>query len=114
MNHAGYRKLSAKELTEKADDAIINFKGHAGELEKAIGMMFLGRYIGWKPILLIHDKKTIRKYEKILGIDVREVMPDIGPKAEKSGAWRVTKGLSNFWQAVKGEKPGYRSPELKA
>lgn len=107
------RKLTARQKEELIDRAIESFKGHSGELEKAIGMLFVGKHVGWKPLLLIHDKKTIRKYEEILDIDIREVMDEVGPRADKSAAWRVAKGLGNFWKAVKGGTKGVRSPLLE-
>lgn len=108
------RHLSAKQKEQLTDRAIERFRGNSGELEKAIGMLFVGEHIGWKPLLLIHDKKTIRKYEKILDINIREVLDEVGPRAHKSIAWRVAQGLDNFWKAVKGEEKGVRSPELSA
>ena len=107
------RYVSAKQKEHLIDRAIENFRGNSLELETAIGMLFVGEFIGWKPLMLIHDKKTIQKYEKILGISIREVMDDVGERADKSIAWRVARDLSNFWKAVKGEKKGVRSPELR-
>ena len=54
------------------ESKIREFSGNINRLEKAIGMYFAGHQFGWKVILLIHDKKTIREYEKILDIDIRK------------------------------------------
>ena len=61
---------------------------------------------------LYHDKKTIKKHEEILGIIFRERMPEIGPRAEHSSAFRALKTVTNFWKAVKGEVPGIRTPKV--
>lgn len=102
--------LSNKKLVEIIDSSIENFKGDLTELAKAIGMLAIGRKFGWKVVYLIHSKKTIKKYEKILGIDLRETIVDVGPRAEKSYAWKAMQKVTNFWKAVSGEIPGIRSP----
>jgi hypothetical protein len=61
--------------------------------------------MGWKPLLVIHNKRTIKKYEEILGINAREEFPEVGPYADRSMAWGIVEGLSNFWKAVNGDTP---------
>ncbi len=105
--------MNQREIHSTVNKAIKRYKGNAKKLETAIGMLHLGQHVGWKVLLLIHDKKSIREYEKILGIDIRKDMPDKGELADKSVAWDLVKKVSNYWKAVKGEIPGKRSPELK-
>lgn len=93
--------------------AIKEFSGDLTTLEGAIGAYFTGKELGWKPMLLVHEKRTIKKYEGILRVSFREVHPEEGPLAKKSLAWRASQKISNFWKAVKGEIPGIRSPELQ-
>lgn len=87
------------------DEAIVRFGGTLDELEGALGMYMLGRHVGWKVLYLIHSKRTIRKYEEILGISVREEFDAEGPDADKSLAFRAAQSVSNFWKAVSGEIP---------
>jgi hypothetical protein len=94
------------------DLAIKDFSGQLPTLEAAIGAYIVGQQLGWKPLLLVHDKKTIAKYEKILGLDFRENLPEIGELANKSKAWKATQKISNYWKAVKGEIPGIRTPDM--
>lgn len=93
----------AQALLRKLDESIVNFEGPFEELESAMGMLILGRLVGWKVLVLIHNKRTIRKYEDILGINIREVFPEEGPFAAKSVALETVKKLGNFWKAVNGE-----------
>lgn len=103
--------LSNNELVKILDSSIENFRGDLTLISKAIGALVLGRKYGWKVMYLIHSKRTIRKYEKILGVCLRDVLPDVGIRADKSLAWSVAKKVSNFWKAVSGEIPGMRSPD---
>jgi hypothetical protein len=115
MANLPFKEASPQEATELvkiADLAIKEFEGPFDELEKAIGMLLCGRKVGWKVLLLIHDKKTIRKYEEILGINIREFFPEVGPWAHKSVAWKLVQKVTNFWKAVSGDIPGVRTPEI--
>lgn len=87
------------------DEAIVRFEGNLDELESAIGMFMIGRHLGWKVLYVLHSKRTIRKYEEILGITIRDVFEAEGPDAERSNGFRALKSVTNFWKAVSGETP---------
>ena len=92
-------------------DAFARFTGQIDEYESAVGMLHLGHHVGWKPLVLIHNKRTIKKYEEILGINIREYFPEEGPSAERSLGYKVAKKIGNFWKAVSGE---VKDDELKS
>lgn len=91
--------------------AIANFSGALDELEAAIGLLHMGDHFGWKPLVLIHNKRTLRKYEGILDINLREFFPEEGPSAERLLGYVIAKKLGNFWKAVNGE---VKDEELKS
>lgn len=91
-------------MSDVVDNAVRNFRGIADELEGAIGMYMLGRHFGWRVLVLVHSKRTIAKYEQILGIKVREEFPEEGPDVDRSIGYSIAKKLSNFWKAVSGEE----------
>jgi hypothetical protein len=95
----------AKALLDHLDKRIVDFEGNVDDLEAALGAYLCARHVGWKPMALVHNKRTIRKFEQILGIEFRTAFEDEGPDAERSLAYRVAKSLSNFWKAVSGEVP---------
>lgn len=97
-------------LVMRLDEITARFAGDLSELEAAIGMYMVGRLVGWKVLVLIHNKRTIRKYEEILGINVREEFQEEGPFADKSFALNIVKNLGSFWKAVSGE---LKNDELK-
>ena len=101
-------------LLSQIDKAIKRFAGNAGELESAIGMLLVARRFGWRVVYLWHSPATIRKYEKILGLSLKDVVEAEGPLARKSIAWAAVQKLGGFWKAVKGEKAGIRSTEISA
>lgn len=93
----------ASELASIVNDALNRFSGTADELEKAIGLLMLGDYLGWKVLVIVHNKRTIRKYEEILGISVREFFPEEGPIALRSLGYSIAKEVGNFWKVVSGD-----------
>jgi len=91
------------------DKAINDYHGDITQLSRALGMLATGRRLGWKVTYLVYNRSTIKNYEKILGVNIREVLPEVGDLAHKSIAWNAMKKVTNFWKAVKGEIPGIRS-----
>jgi hypothetical protein len=115
------KTLPSSESTSMTDDdytkivknAIENFRGDLYQLETAIGMLAVGRRFGWRVMYLVHTRKTIGKLEKILDIKIRDVLEETSDRTERSLAWSLLKGVTNYWKAVKGEIPGIRSSETK-
>jgi hypothetical protein len=100
---AGRSVDRAAELERVERDAIANFGGPWEELAAALGMLRLGDHVGWRVLVLLHNKRTIRKYEEILDINVRDFFPDEGPSADRSAGYVLAKKLGNFWKAVSGD-----------
>jgi len=105
--------MKDKDYLRIIDEVSVKFKGQLNDLEGAIGALLVGRHLGWRPLYLMHDRKKIKKYEDILGVDFREVLPEIGEKATKSIAWGAFQKFNNFWKAVNGNIPNVRSNEVK-
>ncbi len=93
----------AADLERIERQAITNFRGQLDELETALGMLRIGHHLGWRVLILIHNKRTLRKYEDILGISVREFFPEEGPSASRSIGYQTVKKIGNFWKAVSGD-----------
>ncbi len=115
--------MARKELTDEqflaiSHKALKEFKGDIREIERAIGVLFVGRATGWKPLYLMHDRKSMKKYEDHLGIKFQEVLEDEGPSARRSIAYhlllKAKEHLTNFWAVVRGEtEEDIRSPQFR-
>ena len=88
---------------DKVGTVVAGFAGSLEDLEKAVGMLMMGYHFGWKVLLLVHSKRTIKKYEKILNIDIKEFFPAEGPSAKRSMGLDLAKQIGNFWQVVSGD-----------
>ena len=84
------------------------------EMESALGMFMIGHHFGWKVLYLIHSKKTIRKYEDILGVKITEIFDEVGPDADRTYAHKIITAASNFWKAVSGEEKPLEGVDKRA
>ena len=91
------------ELISKEREAFASFNGQFDDLELALGILRTGDYLGWRPLVLIHNKRTIRKIEEILDINIREFFEPEGLCAERSLGYKFAKKIGNFWKAVSGD-----------
>lgn len=91
------------QLQSIEENAITHFHGNIDELESALGMLRVGHHLGWKVLYIVHSKRTIRKYEDILGIKIRELFDESGPSAKRSIGLGLAEKFSNFWRVVSGD-----------
>lgn len=99
-----FTSTELKRLDEISQQAIARYIGDLSELESALGMLPIGHQYGWRVLYLMHSKSTIRKYEEILGITVREEFPEAGPSAERNNGFRLVQKIGKFWKVVSGEE----------
>lgn len=98
----------------RVHDVMHPYKGDLRELENALGFMFIGYYYGWKVLHILHGKKTVRKYEAMLGISIKEEFEQTGPYANKSIGWQFIQKVSNFWKVINGEIDSPVDPDKRS
>jgi hypothetical protein len=108
-----FSREQAARLARIVNQASTNFKGQIDELEGAIGVLFVGHLFGRRVVTLIHNKRTLRKYEEILAISFKDEFEDVGPLASKSLGYVAVEKLQAFWKAVSGEVPVERRREIE-
>lgn len=91
------------ELNNIEREAIAKFEGSISVLTSALGYLRIGHQVGWRVLVLTHNKRTIRNYEEILGIKTKEFFPENAPGAERSIGLKMADTLGNFWKAVSGD-----------
>jgi hypothetical protein len=112
------KPMTDEEFLAICHRAYKGYKGDIRDLERAIGTLFVGRFTGWKPIYLMQDRKSLKKYESFLGIRFQDVLVDEGRDANRSMAWslleRAKEKLTSFWAVVRGEMGrDIRTPEFR-
>lgn len=90
------------ELVERA--AV--FKGNGHHLEAALGAYVLGQLYGWRVLNMLHGVQIMRRHEKVLGLDLRQALPDRTSLSDRVLGIRVADTLSSYWRVAKGELAG--------
>jgi hypothetical protein len=97
-------RKQAQERYAFLDGVARRYRGPLEVLEAALGMYVIGHHFGWKVLHMVHSRRTVARYEAILGIKVRDVFAPIGPDAERANAYAAIQGVANFWKAVSGDE----------
>lgn len=102
--------MTDAELLAVVDKALDGYKGQVGVIEQAVGALVLGRRFGWRVLYLVHEGRTIRNFQAVLGVKFRDALPEVGDLAQKSVAWTIVQAAGRFWDVVKRR---VSLPELK-
>ena len=91
------------ELFQIAQNAILNYSGDIDILNSALGMLFTGYHFGWRFLYIVHSKRTVRKYEKVLNIKVAKCFEPVGSLSHRSAGLVEANKHSNYWKCVSGD-----------
>jgi hypothetical protein len=86
-------------------DSLRDYSGDISIFESAVGALFLGICVGWRPLFIIHNQKTIKRYESILNVKFRDYMEPTTDLSDKSQGYNVVETLGDFWAGVRGSVP---------
>jgi hypothetical protein len=92
--------MTAEELTNHVDEVMKNFKGDIVELSNAIGALNVGRFYGWRVLRIIISNASYRKYQRILGLEFKTVLPETTDYSKKSAGYMLVMKAERFWDAV--------------
>lgn len=81
------------------------YRGYAPTASDAVGALVLGQVYGWRGIMMLHSRSTVRKFEQVLGLSLRDCMPDRTQFSERILGVRIADEMGKFWAVVKGEVP---------
>lgn len=93
--------LSDRELLDKVEDVVKNFKGQADHLSEAIGLIVLGHFMGWRVVRLISSRRCWETTTRIFG-DPKEFLPERGRYAYKSIGLSIVDRIGGYWDFIKG------------
>jgi hypothetical protein len=78
------------------------FSGPTGEFESAVGAFVVGRLVGLDGLKVLHNWRTLRKYEDLLGISFKEVLPARTKDTRRINGIRYAERFDQFWKAIAG------------
>lgn len=86
------------------------FHGQLDDLYKAVGMMVVGQFYGWRVMRLITSRSVWGKAVKLFG-DPKTLMPERGYLWKKSLGLRAVDKLDDYWKVIQGHATV--DPEIK-
>lgn len=82
-------QMTSQQLTAHVDSIMKNFKGDMVELSNAIGALNVGRFYGWRVLRIIISNASYRKYQRVLGLEFKEVLPRETVYSTKSAGYNL-------------------------
>jgi len=96
------QQMTSEELVAHIDLMIREFEGDAPELIAAIGTLMVGRVYGWKVLRIITSSKSYTKYQRVLGLEFKNYLPETTDFSSRSLGFKIVSRLNNFWSVVNG------------
>lgn len=95
-------QMTSEQFVALIDSVIENYHGDSDVLFSSIGALMVGRKYGWRVLMIVSSSASYAKYQKILGVQFKQILPEATPLSERSLGYRIVKKLNNFWDVVRG------------
>jgi hypothetical protein len=76
-----------------------DYEGDVTVFESAVGVLLVGRLLGYDALRVLHSWRTLRKYEGILGISFKDFPGRTAESQRLNGIRRADK-FAQFWKAL--------------
>jgi hypothetical protein len=93
--------ITDEELMQLIERVTEEFEGDLDEFNKAVGMLVVGRLLGWRVQRLVSPRSTWTLASKWFG-DPKKLMPDRGPFSRKSVGLAIVDRLGDYWGIIRG------------
>jgi hypothetical protein len=90
-------------LLKRIDEVTDNFTGRLDDFYTVVGMVVVGRLIGWRAIRLVSSRRVWAMACKLFGdLKTGEIIPERGVYARKSVGLAIVDKVGGYWDIVKG------------
>jgi len=96
------KTLTDEKLCDLISKAWEEYEGDCAVFMSAIGALALGQKVGWQGIRVCMSASTFRKYERILMIRFRDVLPERTRDSRRIKGIQLSDSIGKFWQALSG------------
>lgn len=95
--------ITDEELLKKIEDVTKNYSGRIDYLQDAIGLIFVGRIMGWEVVRLTSPRRSWSLATKLFG-DPKTLMPRRTEFSSKSIGLKIADKLDAYWDLIKGKQ----------
>lgn len=96
--------MTDEELMIKIDEVTKDFRGQIDDLYAVVGMIVVGRLLGWRVMRLVSPRRTWSNATKLFG-DPKTLMLERGKYAHKSVGLAIADKLGDYWAVIRGHTP---------
>jgi hypothetical protein len=95
--------INDEELMKKIEQVTGDFTGHLDDLYAVVGMVVVGRLMGWRVIRLVSSRRLWMLGCKLFGdLKSPDIMPERGVYARKSVGLAIVDKIGGYWDFVRG------------
>jgi hypothetical protein len=91
------------EAAAQVKHACATYRGDADHVAYALGALLFGQLYGFKGLAMAYTRPAMRRSEALLGIKLREHMPDRTDLSRRLLGVRVADEVGKFWAVVRGD-----------
>jgi hypothetical protein len=96
--------MNDSELTAKIEQVTKDFDGQLDNLYETVGMIMLGRLMGWRVMRLVSSRRCWKMASDLFG-DPKLIMPERGKYYKKSIGLQIIDSTGHYWDYIKKIKP---------
>lgn len=96
--------ISDDELMVKIEEVTKDFHGQLDYLYETVGMIMLGRLMGWRVMRLVSSRRCWKMAGDYFG-DPKKLMPERGKYYKKSIGLAIIDKTGDYWDYIKKIKP---------
>jgi hypothetical protein len=95
--------MTPEEIDKHIYNLMATYKGDVTLLADAVGALKLGQNFGYSVLMIVYSPPTYRKYQKALGLEFKDVLPETAEFTERSAGYKLFNNIKDFWKIVKRE-----------
>lgn len=95
--------MTDEELNDYVENLIKTYKGDIVDLTHAIGALKVGKIYGWRVLRITISSPSYTKYQRILGLEFKKVLPEKTEFSTKSAGYNLVMKVGKFWETVRGQ-----------
>jgi hypothetical protein len=104
--------MTNEQLMQKIDDVTNGYKGQIDHLYEAVGMIVIGRLVGWRVMRLVSSRRCWALANDLFG-DPKKLMDEKGKYYKKSVALRIIDRVGGYWDHIKKPKDAMPAHERR-
>jgi hypothetical protein len=95
--------MTDEQFNQKVEELLKDYKGQVDHFYEAVGMVSVGRLVGWRVMRLVASRRCWELSCQLFG-DLKKELPERGRYAHKSVGLKIVDKLGGYWDVVRGEK----------